>query len=315
MSFANFSQLGVGMKPSAYFGALTICCSAFLFSGCIKPVEPLPPIQLKTQTPITQEVVVKDYAGQDLSGGMQRELIESLASSLPGSSAFPLINNRPRWSCFNNMAGGRTCKALAKGVGYSVDNKTISIGYHNKRWDDSSSGSGYRDRDSSDCYAIMDISYRWDGNQVIFTPPSTLRSNLSTRCQPFVKSSEIQADGEKVFSSIPDLFKNLEIYPQVWINGEVNSRYPKESIIANFDRTLEKKYSQEDTKNKEYYVLELDNGKLSANVRIEVAPYRNGTKLVYEAKLKYRLHMTDGPSFSPEKAEEIKRKIADIVNQ
>ena len=102
--------------------------------------------------------------------------------------------------------------------------------------------------------------------------------------------------------------KDVSIKTRITVSGEINTEFPRNSILANFKRTLEEKpsrYSHLDEENSEgkirreaSYCIPLKEkyrnkgcySRGTTEVKIDAYPYRDGSKLVYKASVPVNIY-------------------------
>jgi len=134
---------------------------------------------------------------------------------------------------------------------------------------------------------------------------------------PLDKLKNLENDSKTILSKLKTL--KAAIYLRYNLKGEINSKYKPDAVYANFRRLLSK-FNQ---KSYNYCILETipsDNtfGLKFHNgvypLHIKVYPYRNGSKVKYEAYIPYAIYSDGTISLTEKDIENLKNRIENIVN-
>ena len=163
---------------------------------------------------------------------------------------------------------------------------------------------------------IFKVSATENSNQLIFKLPLTAKTEVKTL---FTDSSKLLWKTDMLQKDIKHIFSKanfLSIPKRYQLVGEVNSKYPANSIYANFKRILGNysyKYSEIINKSKKQNTFNLKfNGK-NLPLYVEVFPYREGSKVKYSTTLPYKITQ-NGSSLTKQDIKDIQTKISKIIN-
>ena len=150
------------------------------------------------------------------------------------------------------------------------------------------------------------------------TPPfiETIHGN-----EYFGASIKPLGNDQQLSSDVLNIVKNLKpiIIGQKEFKGEINSNFNDESIYANFERILGAyQYGINETKkfdikkDRIFKVKTESTGKMP--IKIEVYPYRDGSKALYEFDYKYQTHGDGSNTFNLKEINSLIGRIESIVN-
>lgn len=144
--------------------------------------------------------------------------------------------------------------------------------------------------------------------EVIISPPKQakyLYGEVTTRL--FDTTENLAVSAVDIFSRLSSVsveFKHSE-------KGEVNSPYDEESILGNFHRILGVFENDQGVVKKGRYHLTKNNH--SAFVNITVYPYRNGSKVVYEVSIPYKISSNGNISLNKSTVKEFHHMIKKVI--
>ena len=194
-----------------------------------------------------------------------------------------------------------------KGVQTKKHNNVYSISYINR-----TQGSGSYMHES---IATFDIMFEEKDNVITFKYPSSYQYIEETGfiANPLLSSLDnLENDSKKIFSKL----NTISISKHISFKGEINSKYPAQSIYANFKRMVGNysyRNNEKITESKKQNTFNLNvNGK-NLPLYVEVFPYREGSKVKYSTTLSYRITQ-NGSNLTKQDIDNIKVKIAQIVN-
>jgi len=157
--------------------------------------------------------------------------------------------------------------------------------------------------------ASFNFMYKIKDNTITFNYPNNYQhiegSSLMVTGRPLDKLSNLENDSKNIFSKLDTLYINKRFN----LSGETNSKYPEESIYANFKRILGE-YSNHNKKQK---VFKLKFNDKSIPLLVEIFPYREGSKVKYSATLPYKITQ-NGSSLTKQDIKDIETKISKIIN-
>jgi len=131
------------------------------------------------------------------------------------------------------------------------------------------------------------------------------------------KPSKLESDAKNMFNSLKS--KPLIIKRSIEFKGEINTNYPMKSVYANLKRNLKEyisgysyKTNEEVTPDKianTFYLNKHDN-----KIDFEVYPYKNGSKVLYNARLRYTIDSKGNSTLTKKDIDELHKKISKIIN-
>ena len=150
-------------------------------------------------------------------------------------------------------------------------------------------------------------------NEFIFIP---CNDAIGGEIKPLDNVENLKQDVERILSKAPNT--KLKINRSYTFKGEVNTPYPSESVYANFKRLVgqyqgrfyDKTVNEIEKKN--YFNLKIKDHIYP--LKITVYPYRNGSKVVFEANINYTLYSDGSSSISKQDIEKAKEDIEKIIN-
>ena len=140
---------------------------------------------------------------------------------------------------------------------------------------------------------------------------------------PLDKITNLEQDINRIFNKLDTI--KIKIKRTYILKGEINAKYPSESIYANFKRILGtwnkgyyytssgKKVSSTDIKKENTFILPVGK-KYYYPIEIKVYPYRNGSKVIYKSVIPYTIGSDNTCSLTKEDIEKAKKFILKIVN-
>ena len=133
---------------------------------------------------------------------------------------------------------------------------------------------------------------------------------------PFISFSKMNDDAANIFESLkhPIRFEKAKVF-----KGEINSQYSDESVYANFERILghyswKSSKARQDSgfKTENTFALEIDGERYP--VHVEVFPYRDGSKVSYQAKMKYEVTSDGSSSLRSDSENIVRNKIKNVIS-
>ena len=172
---------------------------------------------------------------------------------------------------------------------------------------------------------IFKIPYKYNINSIKLIYPNQY---TLTPCNDAIgmgidlldKTSNLKKD---VFNILNNL-KNTKLYisKKYILKGEINTKYPANSIYANFKRLMgqytdnyywtdsREKISPIEKKN--VFNLKIKNNNYP--LYIKVYPYRNGSKVVYKAYISYKINSDGTSTLTRQDIENAKKEIEKVIN-
>lgn len=137
------------------------------------------------------------------------------------------------------------------------------------------------------------------------TPPKQIvtqivKSPLQISYDQFASNEQLISDVTKIYAGIDPKLTGIKSY-----QGEVNSSYGVDAISANFKRGC----GSAPTQLQPEFKCRINN----ANVRLQIMPYKAGSKVTYEFEILYALTNQGGSTYSPETGKAIIASIEKIV--
>lgn len=133
--------------------------------------------------------------------------------------------------------------------------------------------------------------------------------------EPMVPVNELKKDTIRIFNEASTM-KGF-VKKSYFMKGEVNSQFNDTSTYANFLRILgqykfDNSVKVDDIRKKNTFTFKYKNTNLP--LYIQVYPYRNGSKVVYEVEIPYEVNSQGGISITKEDIDSIKKQIEKIAN-
>jgi len=132
--------------------------------------------------------------------------------------------------------------------------------------------------------------------------------------------SNLKKDVFNILSNLKNV--KLSLSKRYILQGEINTKYPANSIYANFKRLMgqyQGNYYWTDSKEKissiekeNTFNLKIKNKIYPLNVK--VYPYRNGSKVVYKAYISYKIYSDGTSTLTKKDIENAKKEIERVVN-
>jgi len=162
---------------------------------------------------------------------------------------------------------------------------------------------------------IFNIPYKLDSSHITLKYPNTYTqincyNPIGQTIKPLDTLQNLKKDVVNILDKLSKT--NLYIKKHYLIKGEVNSSYNKESIYANFERLLGKYKKDNVDTSKNLFNLKLNNKIFPLEVTIY--PYRNGSKVIYQILISYKLFSNGTSSLTKKDIEKVKELIEKVVN-
>ena len=164
-----------------------------------------------------------------------------------------------------------------------------------------------------------------NNNQMSFTLDSkydyqSCSDAIDIGIDPLDSLQNLENDSKSILSKMKTL--KITFNRRYHLLGNINSRYKADSIYANFKRLMgtynwrsyygSDKEKLTEVKKENTFNLKINNKYIPLHV--EVYPYRDGSKIQYEAYLPYSINSDGTVSLSKKEIETIKNKIAKVIN-
>ncbi len=164
-----------------------------------------------------------------------------------------------------------------------------------------------------------------NNNQISFTLDDTYKYQpcsdaIGVDIDPLDSLQNLEKDSKNILSKLKTL--KITLNKRYHLKGDINSKYKADSIYANFKRLMgsydwhsyygSSKENLTEVKKENTFNLEINNKYIPLHV--EVYPYRDGSKVQYEAYLPYTISSDGKVSLSKKDIEQIKTKISKVVN-
>ena len=165
---------------------------------------------------------------------------------------------------------------------------------------------------------------RISDNQISFTLDDKYRYQpcsdaIGVDIDPLDTLQNLEKDSKNVLSKLKTI--KITLKRRYHLKGDINNKFNADSIYANFKRLMGNynwRYyyggKEKLTEVKKENTFNLDvNGK-KVPLHVEVYPYRNGSKVQYEAYIPYTIDSDGITSLKKSDIDALKNKIADVVN-
>jgi len=171
------------------------------------------------------------------------------------------------------------------------------------------------------------MPYKIEGNKIILDYPKEYKhipcQGLITLCM----GQDSLDDFDKLETDINRIFNKLQhtvlsIKKRYLLKGEINTKYPANSIYANFKRLMGQytnNYYWIDSKEKispiekrNIFNLKIKNNNYP--LYIKVYPYRDGSKVVYKAYISYKINSDGTSTLTKQDIENATKKIKEVVD-
>ena len=289
--------------------AFTILVVTLFFIGCGASVGQ-PQVRTLPQIKQNKKIVKFNFPEYDCVTG------EKLDIDL---SDFDLSNRIEKFSEYRKLRKYRELRGLytIRGMhAYRFSNKNLyKIYYKNGELYTHDSGSSKKYLTE----VIFEIPYKINKTTLEFSYPTSYiyiqaTNPLGTDYQPLDRIDNLQKDIDQIFNKLSSI--KLTVKKVYTLQGEINTKFPSESIYANFKRILGnwkiKTVTTNDIKKENTFALPV--GKNKYPLKIEVYPYRNGSKVIYSVAIQYTISSNNTCSLSKEDVEKAKKFIEKIIN-
>lgn len=164
-----------------------------------------------------------------------------------------------------------------------------------------------------------------NNNQISFTLDDTYKYQpcsdaIGIDIDPLDSLQNLEKDSKNILSKLKTL--KITLNKRYHLKGDINSKYKADSIYANFKRLMgsynwrsyygSSKENLTEVKKENTFNLEINNKYIP--LRVEVYPYRDGSKVQYEAYLPYTISSDGKVSLSKKDIEQLKTKISKVIN-
>jgi hypothetical protein len=206
------------------------------------------------------------------------------------------------------------------------DLEGITINYNNYNYNiDYINAQDYKNNDNRNfkTEVIFKVPYDFTNESISIKYPNKYlykpaNDAVGLEIKPLDKYSALQQD---VFNILNDL-KNTKFYlsKKYILKGEINTKYPASSIYANFKRLLGEYNGDYEFENKVISSVEKKNyfalgiKKTIYPINIKVYPYRNGSKVVYNAYINYKVYSNGTSTLTKQDIENARKEIKNVIN-
>jgi len=157
-------------------------------------------------------------------------------------------------------------------------------------------------------------------DEIAFEFPNTYsyelyKTLIGTTLDPLDTEQNIEADARQVFSRLGTIV--VSATKDYNLKGEVDTKYPASSIYANFKRLLGEYSWQGDEKLTEIQKANTFSLKVSGTafpLKVDVYPYRDGSKVQYLSTLQYTLNSKGESTMSKRDIDDAHEQIKRIIN-
>ena len=201
-----------------------------------------------------------------------------------------------------------------KGLKVNKNNNIYTFNYVNETL--LNSGNTYSGNTYTKTNTLFNVHATQVSNTITFNFPLTSTKEVETflNASSSALGSEIrlETDMKKIFSKL----NTIPINKYYALNEEINSKYPAQSIYANFKRMIGKysyRSNERISESKKANTFNLKVNGQSLPLHVEVFPYRDGSKVKYSTELPYKI-TSNGSNLTKQDIENIKVQITEIVN-
>ena len=161
------------------------------------------------------------------------------------------------------------------------------------------------------------ISFTLD-NKYEYQPYKDL---FETDIDPLDSLQNLENDSKNILSKLGTL--KIIFHKRYHLKGNINNKYKADSIYANFKRLMGEynwnsyyntNNNEKLTEVKKENTFNLKVNNKSIPLHVEVYPYRNGSKVEYEAYLPYTISSDGKVSLSKKYIEQLKTKISNVID-
>ncbi|GHV10380.1 hypothetical protein AGMMS50229_21440 [Campylobacterota bacterium] len=179
--------------------------------------------------------------------------------------------------------------------------------------------SGNRGDITSDVTFVFKVTAVND-EEVLFTFPDTyttqaVKDDFLVTYEWLDSFDKLEADARSVFSKLNTIDASVTLSSV--FKGEVDSKYPSASVFANFKRKLGEYSWRSDervTEVEKANTFSLTVGDKKYPLKVNVYPYRDGSKVEYSTKLTHTLFASGKSVPSAAEIDKLHAQIAQIVN-
>jgi len=299
-------------KLEYYLGFILLICSLQLI-GCAAMQPKIASYPLESMQARKFHVAKKDFSGADIS---EIEILTNISSQLEKSGNYNWQNKIPA-----EIGGLRGFNISGVKTSVNRDNPySIKLQFYNGTYTPSQrfflkmTNNWYTSAEKKDVSTLtadfnVTIENEKDSFDILLNYPQKVEENILWLQSNLAPTQNLINDIKTKFIQV-----NQPVIERVYeLKGEVDSRYPSDSVYANFVRSLKKDShtaKEDDIEKFGHFIISFHNQSIS--IRISVAPYRNGSKVKYEAIIPYKV--SDNVSIDKTFIDELSKTIKSIVN-
>ena len=172
---------------------------------------------------------------------------------------------------------------------------------------------------------IFKIPYKFSTSDLIFYYPNkyiyiAAKNAIFMDIKPLDNPEKLKQDVFRILNKLPK--SKLYISKKYLLKGEINTKYPANSIYANFKRLMGQYtgyYYWTDSKERISSIEKENTFNLKIKdkiypVNIKVYPYRNGSKVIYKAYISYKIYSDGTSTLTKQDIENAKKEIERVIN-
>ncbi len=277
--------------------------------GCSE--GPQPP-QIKSINPPKKEVVIKlnfpknDPVTEKKLQINKNDLLDKIENNMYHFSYYREYDI-VRYGPINNLAG----------ININYNDKEYKINYLNTQ--DYKNGTVYKTE------VIFRAPYKFEPNKILIKYPNNYtykpcNDALGMEIKPLDNPEKLKQDVFRILDKLPK--SKLYLSKRYLLKGEINTKYPTDSIYANFKRLMGQYtgyYYWTDSKEKISPIEKENTFNLKIKdkiypINIKIYPYRNGSKVDYKAYISYKIYSNGTSTLTKQDIENAKKEIERVVN-
>lgn len=287
-----------------------LACVFFWFTTTSQAADEVTTVTLPVGEVIDLKFAAVSPKGAEIDASL---ILAALAHELQKASKMPLRKSAPR-----NSAGDEVVTAVGMRASLNHKEKKLIVQYVNIDLRTHIRGQKSEHGPTLTVPISFDVQRESDFMTIRLTPPhdailhpgDVVSQMFSRKLRP---TDDMLADFVSIFGSLPQ--SKLTFFEA--FKGEVNTTFKPESTLANFERILGRYVSRGpdatiyDVKRDNLFSYRVDQQLIV--LKLAVFPYRDGTKIAYEASLPYTLG-ANGYKFSYDLPDRFKVGVEKIAN-
>jgi len=289
-----------------------ILISSLLSMSIIGCSEGPQPPQIKSINPPKKEVVIKlnfpenDPVTKKKLKLHKNELLDEIKNNMYRFSHYRKYGI-VKYGPINYLAG----------IKINYNDKEYKINYLNTQ--DYKTGTIYTTK------VIFKTPYKFESKKISIRYPTNYiyePSNdvMGFEIEPLDNPEKLKQDVFRILNKLPK--SKLYLSKRYLLKGEINTKYPADSIYANFKRLMGQYtgyYYWTDSKERISPIEKENTFNLKIKdkiypINIKVYPYRNGSKVIYKAYISYKIYSDGTSTLTKQDIENAKKEIERVVN-